>query len=68
MVLHLGYGTFIHDILPHHPEERAITLTLEVPSEADLAASSASLPCGVYSCKKFGYSPARQLLSKFTAK
>ena len=23
MVLHLGYGTFIHDILPHHPEERA---------------------------------------------
>ena len=24
-----GYGTFIHDTLPHNPEERAITLPLE---------------------------------------
>jgi len=29
MVLRSGYGTFIHDILPHNPEQRAITLTLE---------------------------------------
>src|SRR5262249_37761522 len=63
-----GYGTFIHGILPHHPEERAITLTLEVPSEADLAGFISVLPCGLYSCKKVGYSPARQLLSKFIAK
>ena len=40
-----GYGTFIHDILPHHPEERAITLTLE----GELFLESRAKPKGRFS-------------------
>ena len=42
-----GYGTFIIDILPHHPEERAITLThIALTLEGELFLESADKSSG----------------------